>query len=510
MMAERHGEEAPLLGCLPSPSHTMSPPMSPAPVHTPSTLQVPSLVGAKTPQTQTSMDSGCESDSGDVEQLTGCDQTSSPSCSSPSSGVAPSCRTTLTTVIIQHGNTPVSIPPITTVPSDTCDSSTFLRSPSSRSNSTSDATNCDPVVFSSSSVEQFSPLSPNQPGGEVDSELSSPGPSGLCAPVNCVIVCSDDDVKTPNNTENNFPSIVRHTSTSSDSGDTIGNPYLDDGSSIKPSVLKYTTTNFTVNEDVREKARREGVNQEPSTKVTFRIEGGEGEEGDADNSRFYLSPHRIVEIQPAPLTRISSGNKSSFLSTSSSTTSMPFCRICHLPEGDAGVETLISPCRCAGTMMYIHHGCLMKWLEVSSSRSRQVPACELCNYQYHRRKKFRLRQCQLPSCSPLDKVLHSVFLACLLVMFACAAVTVICFKQNSNPRVSREDTELTHSEMVTLTCGVLFFAAFFVAMYVEVKATDTLYRLCTSFFYINQTMHIYEYDRKRDPLHCNSSSKAPV
>uniref|UniRef100_A0A6A7FS44 E3 ubiquitin-protein ligase MARCH1 n=2 Tax=Hirondellea gigas TaxID=1518452 RepID=A0A6A7FS44_9CRUS len=252
---------------------------------------------------------------------------------------------------------------------------------------------------------------------------------------------------------------------------------------------------------------------DPSTKVTFRIEGEEGQEDEVDRA---LSGSLIIEIQPVcedklfPFSRIPSNNKASFLSSSSSTTSMPFCRICHLPEGD-GVETLISPCRCAGTMEFIHHGCLMKWLEVSSSRARQVPSCELCNYQFHRRKKFRLRQCQLPSCSRLDKILHSVFIVCLVIMLACASVTVVCFKQNSNPRVHREKTELTSAEVVTLTCGVLFFVAFFVAMYVEVKATDTLYKLCSSFFYINQTMHIYEYDRKRDAQYCNSmGSNAPV
>lgn len=121
----------------------------------------------------------------------------------------------------------------------------------------------------------------------MDSELSSPGPSGLCAPVDCVLVTGGDgDAKTTLNTEDqNFPSLDRRTSTSSDSGDTIGCPYQFDCSSNKPRVLKYTTSNFTVNEDVREKYLRDETNPDPSTKVTFRIEGGEGEEGDADNSR---------------------------------------------------------------------------------------------------------------------------------------------------------------------------------------------------------------------------------
>ena len=39
------------------------------------------------------------------------------------------------------------------------------------------------------------------------------------------------------------------------------------------------------------------------------------------------------------------------------------------------------------------------------------------------------------------------------------------------------DTELSTSELLTLSCGVLFFLSFFVAMYVEVKASDTIYQV---------------------------------
>ena len=33
------------------------------------------------------------------------------------------------------------------------------------------------------------------------------------------------------------------------------------------------------------------------------------------------------------------------------------------------------------------------------------------------------------------------------------------------------------SELMTLCCGVLFFLAFFIAMYVEVKAKNTVYQV---------------------------------
>ncbi|GIX67653.1 RING-CH-type domain-containing protein [Caerostris extrusa] len=68
--------------------------------------------------------------------------------------------------------------------------------------------------------------------------------------------------------------------------------------------------------------------------------------------------------------------------------SLPICKICHTaarPE-----DPLISPCRCTGTLRYIHCGCLMKWLEICNKRSRKPPTCELCKYQFHWHKKFKV------------------------------------------------------------------------------------------------------------------------
>lgn len=181
----------------------------------------------------------------------------------------------------------------------------------------------------------------------------------------------------------------------------------------------------------------------------------------------------------------------------------PFCKICHMPARDD--DPLISPCRCSGTVQYIHCGCLTRWLEILSKKSRKPPSCELCQYQYQWHKKFRAGgSWRLPPCSPRDKVLHSVFLLAVVVMVACATVTIVCFRQepasSTTTTTSGRRSDLTHSELVTLVCGVLFFLAFFVAMYVEVTARSTLYRLLLRFVYLNQQWYIDEYDAKRGPV----------
>nr|CDS25931.1 E3 ubiquitin protein ligase MARCH3 [Hymenolepis microstoma] len=54
------------------------------------------------------------------------------------------------------------------------------------------------------------------------------------------------------------------------------------------------------------------------------------------------------------------------------------CRICY----DGTSNTLISPCRCKGTVGLLHKSCLERWLQVS-----QTISCEICGYKYKIRQK---------------------------------------------------------------------------------------------------------------------------
>ncbi len=51
-------------------------------------------------------------------------------------------------------------------------------------------------------------------------------------------------------------------------------------------------------------------------------------------------------------------DRNSCLSASSSTVSSPACRICQLP-GIEPTNPLISPCRCLGSIRYVHNNCLL-------------------------------------------------------------------------------------------------------------------------------------------------------
>lgn len=67
----------------------------------------------------------------------------------------------------------------------------------------------------------------------------------------------------------------------------------------------------------------------------------------------------------------------------------PACRICFMPAEDN--NPLISPCKCSGSMKYIHYGCLKSWLdskrnikmtETAVSYHWKSLECELCKTIY--------------------------------------------------------------------------------------------------------------------------------
>jgi len=182
---------------------------------------------------------------------------------------------------------------------------------------------------------------------------------------------------------------------------------------------------------------------------------------------------------------------------------LAICRICHQP-GDE-YDILISPCRCAGTLQFIHNTCLMKWLEITSKKSRKPPKCELCHYQYHRHKKFKFDHWRFPKVSRQDKVLHSIFIVNLLIMIGCAIATVMCFLSDKGQitKFPRNKATLTTEEIITLSCGVLFFVSFFIAMSVQIKARRTLYQLFVKFIMQNMEWEIDEYDKSKDSLYAD-------
>ena len=85
------------------------------------------------------------------------------------------------------------------------------------------------------------------------------------------------------------------------------------------------------------------------------------------------------------------------------------CRICYMEEMDKKINPLMKPCKCSGSMKYIHYECLLHWLKTKviinknvynnssfcSIYSLDLIECELCknhfpNYIKHKNKIYSL------------------------------------------------------------------------------------------------------------------------
>lgn len=82
-----------------------------------------------------------------------------------------------------------------------------------------------------------------------------------------------------------------------------------------------------------------------------------------------------------------------FVEGDSSDLEADVCRICHCGEE---AEVLISPCMCTGSVKFVHHTCLMSWLQRAV-----MSKCELCLYPLAvKRKRKPLSKWRLPEDKP--------------------------------------------------------------------------------------------------------------
>ncbi|PAV79689.1 hypothetical protein WR25_05700 isoform B [Diploscapter pachys] len=227
----------------------------------------------------------------------------------------------------------------------------------------------------------------------------------------------------------------------------------------------------------------------------------------------------------------------------------PLCRICHCCWPSDSNDPLISPCRCSGSLQYVHVSCLMHWLDISSRKLHRPAVCELCLYKYRRRRIFKYREVKMPTCQNRDLRYYSLFVTAVVLMLLAAIATVVCFQLEKNYGLSANRTivQLTgsptasgfeanteiqststlnsgsntgaipsllqttstvrdHSDeriesilsTVTLISAIVFFLSFFMAMYAHVKSGLSLCKYISLCWNSNLEWSIEEYKQSRD------------
>ncbi|VDK44755.1 unnamed protein product [Anisakis simplex] len=180
----------------------------------------------------------------------------------------------------------------------------------------------------------------------------------------------------------------------------------------------------------------------------------------------------------------------------------PVCRICHLVN-ETCRNPLVSPCRCSGTMQFVHIGCLVHWLEISAKKMYPQPRCELCGYNYKRHPCVDLKRVHVPRIDVKDVTLNGVFLFALVVMVVCAVLGVHFLRVTDQYRSLRlyrvSPTPMNNDDLTVITCSVLFFIAFFIAVFTQYRAEASIFRVFFRFWLINRNWQIRNYDISDDP-----------
>nr|CDJ84566.1 Zinc finger domain containing protein [Haemonchus contortus] len=183
--------------------------------------------------------------------------------------------------------------------------------------------------------------------------------------------------------------------------------------------------------------------------------------------------------------------------------SAALCRICHT-ECESSRDPFVSPCRCSGSLLYVHRSCLVHWLELSTRKMMPSPRCELCGYNYRRRNYINLSSLHFPHLSTRDRLLNILFIIVFIIMVVCAVLSIhflqLSEQYHSTLRGYRVvSSSLSDDDVTVVVCSVLFFAAFFIAVFTQYRAEASVCRVLFRCWTTNINWTIRHYDIRDDP-----------
>ncbi|KAK3584965.1 hypothetical protein CHS0354_009654 [Potamilus streckersoni] len=207
---------------------------------------------------------------------------------------------------------------------------------------------------------------------------------------------------------------------------------------------------------------------------------------------------------------------------------LPFCRICLMPDEEG---LLFSPCRCTGSLTYVHQRCIKKWMNVLSRKKKTKQLrCEICQYKFRWSSHFKWKHWRFPRISHQDKILHSIFLFFLFVIIGCVVWLALCgiydtqrkrdkessqagqglttpleIKKNENKTVVATPSferlnEIRTNDIVTISCAILFIFSTLVCWVVEWNAKHSVIKLYKRFRRRNKEWIVEPYDSLYDDI----------
>ncbi|KAM4836986.1 E3 ubiquitin-protein ligase MARCHF1 isoform 2-T10 [Thomomys bottae] len=148
------------------------------------------------------------------------------------------------------------------------------------------------------------------------------------------------------------------------------------------------------------------------------------------------------------------------------------CRICHC-EGDEE-SPLITPCRCTGTLRFVHQSCLHQWIKSSDTR-----CCELCKYDFIMETKLKpLRKWEKlhMTTSERRKIFCSVTFHIIAITCVVWSLYVLIDRTAEEIKQGNDNGVLEWPFWTKLVVVAIGFTGGLVFMYVQCKVYVQLWR----------------------------------
>jgi hypothetical protein len=126
-----------------------------------------------------------------------------------------------------------------------------------------------------------------------------------------------------------------------------------------------------------------------------------------------------------------------------------FCRICFDAESDG--HSLISPCKCNGSMRYIHEECLKIWL-LSRDKDLSTSECDIC------KEKFKMSILLATKCTCKNywsECLGMFIFPILLVLMASILMVILLFLVDGIESGHSSAGEQTYLILLVIACTVI-------------------------------------------------------
>ncbi|XP_039179878.1 E3 ubiquitin-protein ligase MARCHF1 isoform X6 [Crotalus tigris] len=184
---------------------------------------------------------------------------------------------------------------------------------------------------------------------------------------------------------------------------------------------------------------------------------------------FRTTVLRSLHQASSPTTGTAPGSQSR-LSVCPST--QDICRICHC-EGD-DESPLITPCRCTGTLRFVHQACLHQWIKSSDTR-----CCELCKYDFIMETKLKpLRKWEKlqMTTSERRKIVCSVTFHIIAITCVVWSLYVLIDRTAEEIKQGNDNGVLEWPFWTKLVVVAIGFTGGLVFMYVQCKVYIQLWR----------------------------------